>query len=163
MNPQSFPSLNNPQLNPSAASNGAARQSLSTSQPSGSRWFLTLPTGQCVGPVAQEVLCSWLQQGQVPAHSLVVQEGSQQWIPASDAFPQLSRGTGVPPVATAHAFGIETGAAPPVVRIEPHAARRLAQRRRNEWLATAVVAILFVLAIVLVPIVMYVVSNEISK
>ena len=62
--------------------------------------------GQQYGPVSDDVLAQWAQQGRLGSGDLVWSQGMPQWLPAAAALPHLFP-AGAPPVS-------RTGAPPPL-------------------------------------------------
>ncbi|MCK4276912.1 MAG: DUF4339 domain-containing protein [Phycisphaerae bacterium] len=60
-----------------------------------SQWYCVV-AGKQHGPIAEEVLCQWAQQGRVGPGDLVWTEGMAEWVPAGTVAALL---TAFPPVA----------------------------------------------------------------
>lgn len=53
------------------------------------RYYLRFPSGRQFGPVVHAMIEEWVQEGRADGESLVCAEGSSEWLPLGDVFPEL--------------------------------------------------------------------------
>lgn len=92
--PTTFPAASFPQAAQSAqaAPTMSAGGGAATTSPGGSangRWFMRSEVGQTYGPVLKAELDRWVAEGRVSARSFLAAEGSAEWQPAGNLYPQL--------------------------------------------------------------------------
>ncbi|MCH5375810.1 MAG: GYF domain-containing protein [Planctomycetes bacterium] len=70
-----------------------------TTLPPEERWYMKTPERQVFGPVAQEELHRWLNEGRISADCQLRSEKQPEWRPADEYFGILSRTGTTPPVS----------------------------------------------------------------
>jgi len=56
------------------------------------RWLVRTENGKIYGPVSRQELDQWVCEGRVHAHCRIAAEGEEEWIWASEMFPELAPG-----------------------------------------------------------------------
>ncbi len=53
------------------------------------RWFLQFPNGKQFGPVVKDMLAEWVHEGRADGESWIYEEGTHEWHPLKEVFPEL--------------------------------------------------------------------------
>ncbi len=133
------------------------------------RWYVATRGGPQFGPAPAPTMSAWLAEGRIAADSLVWREDWPEWRPAPKVFPQVARPDAKPAITPGNAA---TGTAAVATRQQPREAavqvrtgtdegvavtRRRRRARAKNLMATVVLGLL---ALVLIPVVWYVVVHR---
>ena len=55
--------------------------------PSGEGWYLAVANGTRYGPVGQDVIVNWVQEGRIGAEDLIWRQGMRTWMPCLSTPP----------------------------------------------------------------------------
>ncbi len=149
------------------------QQAFVSPAPVEAKWFVRPPSGGQYGPALESVLRQWVGEGRITPDTLVrrTTENESQWQSAASVFPELGAG----PVIGAPTASPASPVLSPAVQIAPvetatpaapadpasaAAAMLLARRKRARKTGLMVMAILIVAVLILLPVLIYVLTNQ---
>ena len=100
-------------------------------------WYVRLASGDQFGPALSSVMGEWLSEGRIAPDSLVWREGWQDWLKASEVFPQLSDSE----------LTIELASIPTTPISRTASQYRTTQRRNSKKNTSILIALILVLAV----------------
>jgi hypothetical protein len=107
--------------------------------PTGESWQVKSPDGLVYGPVSKEELDGWRDAGRISHRSQLLPTGGQQWLWATEVYPELTPAVPMSPVA------MTTHTAPPTPQttpaLHPYYTRGIQPHRGPLVLALAIVGI----------------------
>lgn len=92
---------------PQSTVSGAGYELASPQAPAEQTWQMKSPEGLVFGPVSKEVLDRWRDEGRITHQAQLLPAGGQQWLWATEVYPEVAKALPMTPVPTPSATTAE--------------------------------------------------------
>ncbi|MEX2027836.1 MAG: hypothetical protein WEH44_11045, partial [Pirellulaceae bacterium] len=105
--------------------------------PTGESWQVKSPDGLVYGPVSKMELDGWRDAARISHRSQLLPTGGQQWLWATEVYPELTPAASMTPVA----MTADSAPSTPLPKLHPYYARGMQPHRGPLVLALAIVGV----------------------